>query len=180
MASPSAISGPFIIFPLFYIICALCLGYRGTYGLFLMFLACIAILPGSKCMMFEASLPGKREKSIDARYVLALIIIVFYTVLIGLLGLDGKGLEQFGFELFLVMLLLSIDYPAMFLLNARFKGVITGALSAVLLIGLLNTSKTICPGTSGYFLIWIASGAALLAVSRAVTVKLYKRRGVTC
>lgn len=179
MSTSGVVIGPFILFPLFYIISALCFGYKGNYGLFLMFLSCLLILPSNKVLMFEASMPGKREKSIDARYVLALIIIIFYTVLMSLIGLDGKGGDLFGFEIFLSVLFLSIEYPVIFLSSEKIHGITTAVIAALLILALYITHNYWTQGNCGNFVIWVALGIVLFAVSRTITVKLFLKKGIT-
>ena len=176
MATPNVILGVFILAPLFYFISTF---FIGNIGVFLIFLSCIFIPTNRNVLMFELSMPGKREKSIDARYILSLIIIAFYTILIAIVGLGEKGPNQFGFEIFFVMFLLSLIYPVIFLLTEKVHGITIG-ISAALLVGAVNGSRMIWPeGSIINFVLWIVIGIVLLAVSRTITVKLFLKKGIT-
>lgn len=180
MKSSGVIIGPFIIFPLFYLISALVLGYRGNFGLFLMFLSCIRILPNNKALMFEASMPGKRDKSINARYILSVVIITFYTILMALIGFDSKGFDQLGFEIFISMFLLSIEYLVIFLFSEKIHGIATALVAALLILALYSTNNLWPEESIGNFFIWIICGIFLFAISRIIIVKLFLKKGVTC
>ena len=180
IATPGVVIGPFIIFPLFYIVSAFGLGYIGNYGLFLMFLSCIRILPNTKTLIFEAAMPGKREKSIDARYILALIIITFYTVLMALIGIGDKSSDLFGFEIFISIVFLSIEYPVIFLLSEKLHGILTALIAALLMLSLYITNNNWKVDIFGSFTIWFALGMAIFIVSSIITANIYKKRGANC
>ena len=151
-----------------------------VFGTFLVWLACIIILPSNRCLMFEFSLPGKRSLSVDARYMTALVIMTFHSGITALLGFGGMGPDQFGYEVFVLMLLVSVVYPLMFLLSEKMKGFCVGLLSALLIIG-INSDKSIWPdGELRDFFMWIVLGVVLLTASRMVTVGILKRRGASC
>ena len=151
-----------------------------VFGTFLVWLTCIIILPSNRCLMFEFSLPGKRSRSVDSRYMTALVIMTFYAVITALIGFGGKGPDQFGYEVFVLMLLVSVVYPLMFLLSEKMKGFCVGLISALLIIG-INFDKSIWPyGELRDFFMWIVFGVALLTVSRIVTVWILNKRGAAC
>ena len=151
-----------------------------VFGTFLVWLSCIIILPGNRCLMFESSLPGKRSLSVDARYITALLIMTIHAVVTALLGFGCKGPDQFGYEVFILMLLVSVVYPMMFLLSEKMKGFSVGLLSAFLIVG-INSDKSIWPyGELSDFFMWMVLGMALLAISRMLTVWVLNKRGVSC
>lgn len=170
-----------IFLSLLLILVAISTAFPGNvFGTFLVWLSCIIILPSNRCLMFECSLPGKRSLSVDARYITAFVIMTFYAVITALLGYGGKGPDQFGYEVFVLMLLVSVVYPLMFLLSEKMKGFCVGLISAFLIIG-INTDKSIWPyGELKDFFIWIVVGVIFLAISRMVTVKILNRRGAAC
>ena len=151
-----------------------------VFGTFLVWLSCIIILPSNRCLMFEFSLPGKRSRSVDARYITALVIMTFYAAITALLGFGGKGPDQFGYEIFVLMLLVSVVYPTMFLISEKMKALFVGMLSAMLIIG-IDFDKSVWPyGNWSDFFMWIVLGVVLLIISRMITVGILNKRGVAC